>query len=520
MSSSNVRNLVLILGDQLDADSAVFDDFDPEQDHLWMAENAEEATHVWSHKIRLTFFFSCMRHFRDEQRDEGRTVHYHELTADGRQDSGRGFAELLSATVRDVQPQRLVWVQPGDYRVATLLKETAESLGLPFTVLPDRHFYTTPEDFSEYAEGRKSLIMEYFYRGLRKKFGILVDEDGKPEGGDWNYDSDNRETFGKEGPGDLPSPPGHPPDEITKDVMKMVEQRFGDHPGRLEGFDYPVTRKEAASELRNFIRHRLPKFGRFEDAMWNGEATLYHSRLSAVMNNKLLPARSCVEQAVEAYHNGDALLNSVEGYVRQILGWREFIRGVYWHHMPEYADRNALRTGETDVPAFFWDGKTDMACAADCMDSVLNHAWSHHIPRLMVLGQFSLLLGVHPYRFHEWHMAMYVDAVDWVSLPNTLGMSQYGDGGLVGTKPYCASGNYIRKMSNHCASCRYNPGKATGEDACPFTTLYWDFLDRHREGFSNNRRMTFQMKNLERKDDQTMKEIRSKARKLKKQLAE
>ena len=514
------RKFVLVLGDQLDADSAVFNDFDPDQDALWMAENVEESTHVWCHKVRLTFFFSCMRHFRDEQRDLGRTVHYHELTSDGRKDSGKGFSDILKASIRELKPERLVWVLPGDFRVASQLEDTAQEMDLPYDILPDDHFYTTPEDVEEFAHDRKNLVMEYFYRGLRKKHGILVDDKGKPEGGEWNYDQDNRETFGKKGPQDLPSPPSVTPDEITKEVMAMVEKRFGDHPGTLDHFDYPVTRKEATSELRKFIKYRLPMFGTFEDAMWKGESTLYHSRLSAVMNNKLLPAKTCVKKAIDAYKSGDAPLNSVEGYVRQILGWREFIRGVYWLHMPEYAEGNALRTGDTEVPKFFWDGDTDMACAADCMKSVVNHAWSHHIPRLMVLGEFSLLLGAHPYKFHEWHMAMYVDAIDWVSLPNTLGMSQYGDGGIVGTKPYCASGNYIKKMGNFCSACRYNPSKATGDDACPFTTLYWDFLDRHQKHFSDNRRMNFQMKNLERKDEETLKEIRSKARKIKQILAD
>jgi deoxyribodipyrimidine photolyase-related protein len=513
------RNLILILGDQLDADSTALDDFDPDQDAIWMAENVQESTHVWCHKLRLAFFFSCMRHFRDDLREQGRTVHYHELTRDGREDSGRSFSEILKASVRKLKPEKLIWVQPGDFRVARSLEQTAEEVEIAFEIRPDQHFYTTPEEFAEFAKERKTLVMEHFYRGLRKRFNLLVDDDGRPEGGDWNYDADNRETFGKNGPSALPPPPQYPPDQITREVIDLVEDRFADHPGSLDHFDYPVTREDALSELRNFIQDRLPKFGTYEDAMWKGEATLYHSRLSAVMNNKLLPAKHCVDAAIDAYKNEKAPLNSVEGYVRQILGWREFIRGVYWEHMPEYAEQNALRTGDRDVPKFFWDGDTDMACAADCMDSVVKHAWSHHIPRLMVLGQLSLLLGVHPYKFHEWHMAMYVDAIDWVSLPNTLGMSQYGDGGIVGTKPYCASGNYIKKMGNHCKNCRYNPSKATGDDACPFTTLYWDFLDRHRDGFSGNRRMVFQMKNLERKDEETMKEIRAKARKIKESLA-
>jgi deoxyribodipyrimidine photolyase-related protein len=248
--------------------------------------------------------------------------------------------------------------------------------------------------------------------------------------------------------------------------------------------------------------------------MWSGESTLYHSRLSALLNVKLLDPRFCLDKAVAACDAGEAPINSVEGFVRQVLGWREFIRGVYWLHMPDYAERNALQCSDRDVPSFFWDGETDMACVADCMANLRREAWAHHIPRLMVLGQFSLLLGVHPYRFHEWHMAMYIDAVDWVSLPNALGMSQHGDGGIVGTKPYCASGNYINRMSNYCGQCRYKPGQAAGDEACPFTTLYWDFLQRHSERFANNTRMKFQMKNLERKSKDELREIRRRAQQI------
>jgi deoxyribodipyrimidine photolyase-related protein len=505
------RHLILILGDQLDHHAAVFDDFDPDSDALWMAENTEEATHVWCHKQRLAFFFSAMRHFRDEQREQGRIVHYHALGRRPSHDRGDDFGEILTKDVHRLHPDKLIVTHPGELRVLRMLENTAKDLEVNLEIREDRHFFVTPDAFRDWAEGKKHLVMEHFYRMQRRRTGLLMRKDGEPEGGEWNFDKDNRETFGKGGPGKLPSPRRFQPDEITRAVMDMVEARFAGHPGSLETFDMPVTHNEALAALRDFVSHRLPGFGAYEDVMWSGEPTLYHSRLSAVMNVKLLSPASCLHKVVEVYEKGEAPINSVEGFVRQVLGWREFIRGVYWLYMPGYAERNSLECSDREVPSFFWDGETDMACVADCMSVLKRNAWTHHIPRLMVLGQFSMLLGVHPYNFHTWHMAMYVDAVDWVSLPNALGMSQHGDGGVVGTKPYCASGNYIDRMSDYCRECRYNPKRASGEDACPFTTLYWDFLDRHHDCFANNMRMKFQLKNLERKSQDELREIRQQA---------
>jgi len=377
-----------------------------------------------------------------------------------------------------------------------MLQSAAEDLGVELEVRPDRHFYCQPKEFEEYADGKKELRLEFFYRWLRKKHDILIDTDGGPTGGDWNFDKENRESFKKEGPGSGLRPRQFRPDEVTKQVIEMVEKRFGDHPGSLEHFDLPVTRKEALAKLRNFIKHLLPNFGTYEDAMWTDETYLYHSHLSACLNMKLLNPRECVEKAIEAYENGEAPINSVEGFVRQILGWREFIRCLYWSKMPEYETLNYF-DHQLDVPKFFWDGETDMECVRQSMQHVVQHGYAHHIHRLMVLGNLSQILGVHPYKFHEWHMAMYLDAIDWVSLPNALGMSQFGDGGIVGSKPYCASGNYINKMSNFCKNCRYKYKEKTGDDACPVTTLYWDFLDRNYDKIKDNTRMNFQVKNVE-----------------------
>lgn len=472
-----------------------------------MAEVDHEATHVRCHKRRIAFFFAAMRAFRDALREQDKRVLYHEVT-EGR---GRTFSEVFGRVIADESPERLIVTEPGDWRVREELELLAESQGVELEIRTDRHFYSTVDAFSEWADGRKRIVLEDFYRELRKREGVLTDEDGKPEGGDWNYDKENRGSFGKVGPPGVPPQPSFTPDATTKQVLDEVERRYGDHPGSLAGFDLPTTREQAVECLDDFIKNRLPRFGEYQDALWTDEPFLYHSRLSALLNMKLLNPRECVERAVEAYGAGKAPLNSVEGFVRQILGWREFVRGVYWHWMPEYIERNELDCEDQDVPPAYWHGETEMRCVADAMRNVVDHAYAHHIQRLMVLGLFAQLLGVHPRKFHDWHMAMYLDAIDWVSLPNTLGMSQYGDGGLVGTKPYCASGGYIQRMSNYCSNCRYDPKKAAGEDACPMTTLYWDFLDRHRERFASNRRMVFQIKNLERKGDAEMRAIREQA---------
>lgn len=506
----SVRTLYLVLGDQLDRQSPVFRKMNPKKDAVWMAEVEEEADPVWSHKMRIAFFFSAMRHFRDALLEEGIPVVYSELPSHRGHDRGRGFTEVLAADLKRLKPRRLAMVVPGDSRVLREMVEFAKVRNVTLEILEDEHFYCCTPDFEKWSNDKKSYVMETFYRWMRVREGILVDSKGRPEGGEWNYDKENRESFGSEGPGKVPAPKEFKPDQTTREVLRLMQSRYSENPGSLDHFNLPVTRDQALAYLDDFIGKRLPLFGPYEDAMWRDETFLYHSRLSALLNVKLLNPRECVDRAVQAYSDGQAPIQSVEGFVRQILGWREFIRGIYWNEMPRYIHRNALRA-QRDVPRFFWDGQTDMECVRQSMSHVIRHGYAHHIHRLMVLGLFAQLYGVHPKKFHDWHMAMYVDAVDWVSLPNTLGMSQYGDGGIVGTKPYCASGKYIKRMGNFCSSCRYNPDKATGRDACPFTTLYWDFLDRHRKSFANNPRMAFQMKNLELKDNDELTAIRSKA---------
>ncbi len=513
MTARRLRNLVVVLGDQLDPDGAAFDGYDDGHDAVLMSEVDEEARYVPQHRQRLVLFFAAMRHMRDALREKGRTVLYG--TLEGKHNTGT-LAGELERTVEAKSPERIVVAEPGDHRVLAALKRAAHKLEVPLEVRADRHFIDTVDDFAGYAADRRELVLEMYYRRLRKRHDILM-RDGKPVQGQWNFDADNRERLPKGH--DVPAPRRFRPDDVTRGVIRMVKERFPDAPGDPEAFDHPVTRVEARTALRHFVKHRLACFGRYQDAMATGEPWMYHSLLSSSLNLHLLDPRDAIDAAVAAYDAGGAPINAVEGFVRQILGWREYVRGVYWWRMPEYADLNAL-DADLPMPAFMWDAETEMNCVKQSVTQLVDHAYAHHIQRLMVLGLFSMLLGVKPYDVHRWHLSMYIDAVDWASLPNVLGMSQYGDGGIVGSKPYCASGNYINRMSDYCTGCRFNPAKATGDDACPVTTLYWDFLSRNRNRLKNNQRMGFQFKNLDRKDDGERRAIRRRADELKKSCTE
>jgi len=495
--SRKVRNLVIVLGDQLDAESSALQGFDPKQDVVWMAEVPEESTHVWSAKQRIVVFISAMRHFAQDLHTLGLPLLYTKL--DDVNNRGTLYLEL-SHTVLQLQPQTLVVTAPGDWRVLQSLRAVAAEHRLPLDLRDDTHFFSTVRDFSAHAKGRKQLRLEYWYRELRQKHGILMDGNAAV-GRQWNFDAENRESFGKAGPQNVPPPTRFAPDAITQEVIALVNTRFASHPGTLHSFGWPVTRGEAVAALQAFIQQRLPLFGLYEDAMWAGEPWLYHSHLSSALNLKLLRAREVVQAAEDAYRAGHAPLAAVEGFIRQILGWREYVRGIYWTQMPEYLERNAL-DAQAELPSWYWTGDTDMACLKDAITQTLEHGYAHHIQRLMVTGLYALLLGVKPQSVHAWYLAVYVDAVEWVELPNTLGMGQFGDGGLMASKPYVASGKYIQRMGNHCKGCKYDPAQSTGASACPFTTLYWDFLNRHEPLLKKNPRMAMQLKNLNRLDAQ------------------
>lgn len=489
-----MRNLVLVLGDQLNADSSAFDGFDPALDAVWMAEVAEESEHVPSTQPRIAIFLAAMRHHRDALRARGITVHYASLDDTA---NTQTLSSELARAARLCGPDQLIITEPGEHRVRQALETAAVALGLPLAIRSDRHFLCTLERFHQHAADRKQLRMEFFYREMRRLHGVLLTAENEPEGGQWNFDHDNRGSFPKSGPGPLPKPVAFPPDPLTTEVLTLVGTRFARHAGDLKSFDWPVTPADAQRALADFITHRLASFGQFQDAIWTGEPWLYHSRLSAAMNLKLLDPRDVIRAAEDAFRTGRVSLASAEGFIRQILGWREYVRGIYWLKMPAYGELNALGADQP-LPGFYWTGKTEMACLSDAIGQTLQHGYAHHIQRLMVTGLYSLLLGVRPKEICAWYLGVYVDAVEWVELPNTLGMSQYADGGLMASKPYVATGNYIDRMSNACAGCRFDPAKRIGDKACPFTTLYWDFLLRHERLLAGNPRMGLQVKNLAR----------------------
>jgi deoxyribodipyrimidine photolyase-related protein len=514
MTDSATENgrLVLILGDQLDRGSAALQAMDRQQDRVLMIEAREESRRIPSHKARTVLFLSAMRHHADWLEQQGYQVDYISLD-DACADS---FDSALRHAVTRYRPTRLLLVQPGEHGVEQVIRAVCAATGVAADMLEDSHFLCGREDFAAWRRGRKTLVMEHFYRHMRKRHGILMD-DGQPAGGEWNFDRRNRGSFGRQGPGMLPAPPAFTPDSITRSVFDAVQRHFPDNPGSLESFNWPVTREQALQMLDDFVAQRLPAFGPYQDAMWQDAYLLYHSGLSAALNLKLLNPREVVEAAVQAYREDQAPIQSVEGFVRQVLGWREYVRGIYWSEMPGYLEGNTL-DAQQPLPGFYWHGNTDMPCLRQVIGQTLDTGYAHHIQRLMVTGLFALLLGVRPQAIHTWYLAIYIDAVEWAEAPNTLGMSQHADGGLLGSKPYVASGRYIQRMSNYCEGCRYAPAEAVGASACPFTTLYWDFLMRHEERFARHPRAAMQWRTLQRLSPEKQRAIRAQATSLREEL--
>ena len=513
-SKAVVRNLVVVLGDQLSLKLEPFKSFDPKRDAVWMVESGQEATRVWSHKQRLVLFLSAMRHFRDFLRSEGFPVFYTESLEAG----SESIRERLEKFLKSNSVERVVFTKPGEFGLEGELTTCCERVEVPFRVYEDSSFFCTLDRFNSWANGRKQLRMEYFYREMRKESGILMDSDS-PAGGDWNYDSSNRSSFGKKGPDNIPAPMRFTPDRVTKEVIEYVNNQYKDHPGETRAFGWPVTREEAKRALDDFVSKGLLDFGKYQDAMWGEEPFLHHSLLAAAINLKLLLPSEVVGAVENSFREGRIPIESAEGFIRQILGWREYVRGVYWHYMPDYLERNALDAREP-LPEFYWTGKTSMNCVKQCVSQTLEFGYAHHIQRLMVTGLFGLLWGADPKEMHQWYLAVYVDAVEWVELPNTMGMSQYSDGRVMASKPYVATGKYINRMSNYCQGCQYNPNLKEGEDACPFTVLYWDFLLKHEESLSRNPRMGLQLRNAQRLDQGQKRKVRTKAKEVRKMLME
>lgn len=495
--------LRLVLGDQLTASISSLTDWE-ESDLILMCEVMEEATYVRHHKKKLAFIFSAMRHFASSLEQSGKPVRYVRLDDAG--NSGSFTGEVLRA-LEEGAFDRVIVTEPGEWRVMEMIHGWQDELILPVIVREDDRFFATLHQFERWAEGRKQLRMEYFYREMRRQTVYLMDGD-KPVGGQWNYDKENRARLSDTIV--LPSRLSFEPDGTVEQVLALIEERFADHFGDLDPFLMPVTRAQALQVLEHFVTRCLPQFGDYQDAMAEEEAFLFHSTLSAVMNIGLLGPREVCDAAQLAYENGGAPLNAVEGFIRQILGWREYVRGLYWLKMPGYKALNAL-SADRALPEFYWTGKTEMACLADAIRTTQQHAYAHHIQRLMLTGNFALLAGVAPDAINDWYMVVYADAYEWVELPNTHGMAIYADGGIMASKPYASSGAYIDKMSNHCKGCRYKVKQKAGPDACPFNYLYWDFLMRNRDALKGNHRMGMIFKTLDRMSEERKAEIKADA---------
>jgi len=497
-------SLRLVLGDQLSPSIAALEGVDRDRDVVLFLEVEEEGRYVRHHKKKIALILAAMRHFAAELEAKGVRVDYVRL--DDPENTGSFTGEVARA-VRRHRPDRLIVTEPGEYRVREAMRGWESAIGVPVEIREDSRFFCALDDFTRWADGRKQLRMEYFYREMRKRTGILMDGD-TPAGGQWNFDQDNRKRL----PDDV-FPPGLPesrPDDVTAAVLDLVEDRFGDHFGDLRPFRYAVTRRGALHALKDFVDHRLPRFGDYQDAMARGEDTLFHSVISIYLNIGLLDPREVCDAAEAAYREGEAPLNAVEGFVRQILGWREYVRGLYWLKMPDYKALNYLEATRP-LPAFYWTGETDMACLAATVDQTRRTAYAHHIQRLMVTGVFALLADVHPDAVNEWYMVVYADAFEWVELPNVTGMALYADGGVMASKPYAASGKYIDRMSDYCRGCRYDPKAQTGEKACPYNFLYWDFLARHRDRLKGNPRLGMIYKTLDRMDAEKVAAMRHQA---------
>jgi deoxyribodipyrimidine photolyase-related protein len=511
LTASNIRHLVVILGDQLNLDSAALDNFDVTQDLILMAEVHDESTHVWSHKTRTALFLSAMRHFAQALSARyGPKLRLLYLALGEHPHICLGDA--LFSAISNYHPEKIILVEPGDYRVQELLCATAKKCSTTIVLRDDAHFLISKQAFRQWAAPYKQLRMEFFYRHMRKTHNVMM-VDGEPAGGKWNFDADNRGAFGKAGPQNIPIAPAYSHDEITAAVFTTVEEHFPNHPGSLAHFIWPVTRLQALDALTAFMRDRLAHFGQYQDAMWIDQPLLYHSLLSSSLNLKLLNPREVIEAALVEWRSGRAPIEAVEGFVRQILGWREFIRGMYWLDMPKMKSANHYHH-KNPLPTWYWTGKTNMKCMQQSIKQTLDYGYAHHIQRLMITGIFGLLAEIEPTQVADWYLAVYVDAVEWAELPNVAGMALHANGGRFTSKPYIASGAYVKKMSNYCGYCQYRPEEKTGPKACPITTLYWNFLINHETAMTKNPRTSLMVRNVARFNEEERAAIQAQATKL------
>ena len=496
---NSLKRLVLILGDQLDLKGAALRDFDFKTDEVVMIESIPEAQYVWSHKAKIALFLSAMRHFAKSLKELNYPLEYIQA-------SPLSIVAALKEKIAQERITHLICVEPGEWRLKQQLEELAKELSIGLEMREDDHFYCSHQEFIQWTAGKKELRLEYFYRLMRKTHNILVDSEGNPEGGQWNFDQDNRKPYPKKGPGMIEAPVLFESDLVTKEVFEFVNATYSDHPGSLDDFWWPVTREQALEALDYFVEYRLRNFGIFQDAMWTDTPLGWHSILSSSLNLKLLNPREVINAVLQAWKKYSLDLSTVEGFIRQILGWREFVRGMYYLDMPRMAQDNYYGH-QRSLPKWYWTGKTDMACMKDAIGQTLRYGYAHHIQRLMVTGNFALLAEILPSEVCDWYLAIYVDAIEWVELPNTAGMALFANGGRFTSKPYIASGAYIKRMSNYCDSCKYKPDVRFGDAACPITTLYWNFLIKHRSQFESSPRTRLMTANLKRISDKDQKSI-------------
>jgi len=487
-------NLILVLGDQLSLNNPALAQARTTVDTIVMAEVREEATYVRHNRHKIALIFSAMRHFRDALRDAGYSVVYYAF-----EDGVTSLGKAVQQTLAQGDYDRLVVCEPGEHRLLKSMQQWSSAYGVEVDILPDSRFLCSIEEFNTWADTQKGLRMEFFYRRMRKRYGLLLEADGKPCGDKWNYDQENRKGWRNQTA--VPDRTRRRHDDTTREVLALVDEAFPDNPGDLTQFNYAVTPHQAQATLDWFCEQGLANFGTYQDALAEESPWMFHSLVSMYINIGLLEPLAVCQQVERAWRDGNCELAAAEGFIRQVLGWREYIRGIYWRFMPDYKHHNHF-AATRPLPDWFWTGDTDMRCLSRALKQTLDLGYGHHIQRLMVIGNFALLAGLDVEAVCDWYLAVYVDAFEWVELPNTLGMALHADGGLMASKPYAASGKYIQRQGNHCNQCRYSPSKMTGDGACPYNAMYWGFIDKHLDKLEGNGRMGLILNNWKKRDQQ------------------
>jgi deoxyribodipyrimidine photolyase-related protein len=500
-----MKKLRLILGDQLNSQHSWLEEVDENTIYL-MAEMRQETDYVKHHIQKVTAFFMSMRNFDSSLKSKGHNVIYFKISDEN---NLHDLEKIITKCIEEHKILHFEYQLPDEFRLDEQLKKICSKLNIETKVYDTEHFYTSRTELTEFFEGKKMLLMENFYRMMRKKHHVLM-QGSQPEGNQWNFDKDNRLKY----KGQVPVPNEIEFNQNIEKILIEIEKANISTFGKIDvkKFNWPTSREACLEQLKYFCENLLKYFGDYEDAMHTDEKFLFHSRLSFAMNSKMLSPKEVVETVVDFYHKNedDITISQVEGFVRQILGWREYVRGIYWKEMPTYSKMNALEN-HNKLPDFYWTGKTKMNCMQKAISQSLEEAYAHHIQRLMIIGNFSLLTQMHPDEVDAWYLGVYIDAIEWVELPNTRGMSQYADGGILATKPYVSSGSYINKMSNYCSSCHYSVKDKFGDKACPFNTLYWNFLDEKKQYFANNQRMGMMLNMLKKMNPEELAKINEKA---------